>query len=344
MHKILLLGTLTLLAFLPLNGQSRKKVVITSAGPFYARLSDKDVDELRAAAPGIELVFPKDEARILAEAADADGIIGVINPKLLKAARKLKWVQIHVAGAEPVLFPEFRNSEAVLTNCKITQGPEIADHSFAMLLAFTRDLYRIIPRRTEEKWRRAEYKPIELQGKTALVVGMGGIGTQIAVRAKAFGMRVIGLDPKDTPLTPFLDEWHPPDWLQRTLPQADAVFVAAPHTAETKHMFGGREFGLMKRGAYFIAVSRGGLYDMDALVDALREGKLGGAGVDVTDPAEPLPAGHPLWRFENVIITPHIAGRSDGEHARYMAVFKENLRRFSQGLPLIHVVDKQRGY
>jgi phosphoglycerate dehydrogenase-like enzyme len=121
------------------------------------------------------------------------------------------------------------------------------------------------------------------------------------------------------------------------------VFVAAPATSETARMMGARQFGLMKKGSYFIVVSRGRLFDHEALVEAVRSGHLAGAGLDVTDP-EPLPKGHPLWKLENVIITPHIAGRSDGEQARYMALFKENLRRFGAGLPLLNVVDKQKGY
>ena len=124
----------------------------------------------------------------------------------------------------------------------------------------------------------------------------------------------------------------------------DVVFVAAPSTAETAKMVGARQFALMKKTAYLIVVSRGRLYDMDALVKAIETKQIAGAGIDVTDPAEPLPPGHPLWKFENVIITPHIAGRSDGEHARYMEIFRENLRRFANNEPLINVVDKQKGY
>jgi phosphoglycerate dehydrogenase-like enzyme len=182
-----------------------------------------------------------------------------------------------------------------------------------------------------------------LQGRTAVVIGVGGIGTQIAVRAHAFGMTVIGVDPKDVPYMPFLNRCVPPDRLDTVLPEADVVFVAAPHTRQTEGMIGAKQFGLMKKNAYFIAVSRGKLYDAAALVSALETKHLAGAGLDVTDP-EPLPKGHSLWKFENVIITPHIAGRSDREHERYIALYKENLRRFAAGEPLLNVVDKGKGY
>jgi D-2-hydroxyacid dehydrogenase (NADP+) len=175
------------------------------------------------------------------------------------------------------------------------------------------------------------------------VIGAGGIGMQIAVRAHAFGMEAIGVDPEDIPYTPFFQKVVKPDQLDEVLPRADVVFVSAPHTPQTEGMVGLRQFELMKTGAYFIAVSRGALYDMNALVRALDTKHLAGAGVDVTSP-EPLPRGHPLWNFENAIITPHVAGRGQKNHARMAATIKENIVRFVEGKPLINVVDKQKGY
>lgn len=320
----------------------QKKVVVTTSGSYYSPLGEKEIAELQAAAPGIHLVAPARE-RMLEELADAEGIIGTVNPEIMKAAPRLRWVQVGVAGVERFLTPEFKASSITLTNCKILQGPEIADHAFALLLSLTRELYRSIPRRTQEEWTTRAYNPIELQGKTAVVVGVGGIGTQISVRAAAFGMHVIGVDPKDLPYVPFLQKAVPPDRLDAVLPDADVVFISAPHTALTQKMFGARQFELMKKGAYFIAVSRGALYSGEALAKALESKHLAGAGLDVTDP-EPLPKGHPLWTFENVIITPHIAGRSDGENRRYIELFKENLRRFAAGETLLNIVDKQKGY
>jgi len=184
---------------------------------------------------------------------------------------------------------------------------------------------------------------LELHGKTAVIVGVGGIGMQIAVRAKAFGMTVIGVDPKDLPYVPQLDRNVRPDRLDSVLPEADVIFVAAPHTPETDKMFKAAQFAKMKKGVLFIAVSRGKIYDNQALVDALESGRVAAAGLDVTE-TEPLPKGHPLWKTGRVIITPHIAGRSDGEGARYFEIYKENLTRFANGEPLRHTVDKQKGY
>lgn len=297
---------------------------------------------IQAAVPQIDLI-EGDRARLAAQLADADGVIGPFDLKLLGSAPKLKWIQSESAGVENFTFlPGFAQSNIVLTNNKILQGPEIADHALGLLLALTRGI-AIAARGGSEDWNQRNFNPIELRGKTAVVVGVGGIGTQIALRLNAFGMTVIGVDPKDMPYNAYVAQLVPPDRLDAVLPQADVVFLAAPLTPKSRKMMGPHQFELMKRNSYFIAVSRGGIYDSDALVKALDHRKLAGAGLDVTDP-EPLPKGHPLWRFPNVIITPHIAGRSDGENARYEALYIENLKRFAAGEPLLNVVDKEKGY
>ena len=326
---------------LPLTVVAQKRVVVTGA-------SGAEVKELQAAAPLARIVSVSGDAEVRREIAEADGFIGSPTPELMRIGKKLKWVQVGSAGVDNIRFPELIRSDVTLTNCKIIQGPEIADHAFALLLSLTRSLRELIPRMSREEWPLREFqtpekRPIELNGKTALIIGMGGIGTQIAQRAHAFGMVVYGVDPKDISLTYFVKSVHPPDQLRELLPKADVIFISTPHTPESEKMIGPEEFRLMKQGAYFIVVSRGKTYDGNALVKALDEKHLAGAGLDVTDP-EPLPKGHPLWKFENVVITPHLAGTSDGLRARQMYVFKENVRRFSENKPLIHVVDKQKGY
>ncbi|MCW5981365.1 MAG: D-2-hydroxyacid dehydrogenase [Bryobacteraceae bacterium] len=328
------------LAPLLLTAQSNPKIVVLGMGP-------PQLEELRAAAPRGNFVGVKGAEEAQREVADADALIGGVTREMLRSARRLKWIQAGGAGVETILFPELVSSDITLTNCKIIQGPEISDHAMALLLALTRRLNELIPLRETKEWPQREYqtthRPIELNGRTALIVGLGGIGMQIAQRAWAFGMRVLAVDPADMPMTRFVDELAPVDRLRDFLPQADVVFMAAPHTPETERMLGPTEFNLMKQGAYFIAVSRGKTYDGNALVKALDEKRLAGAGLDVVDP-EPLPKDNPLWRFSNVVITPHIAGQSDKFYVRQMSVFKENARRFTEGLPLINVVDKRKGY
>jgi D-2-hydroxyacid dehydrogenase (NADP+) len=212
-----------------------------------------------------------------------------------------------------------------------------------MLLMLSRDLYVLYRNDQQQIWNAKSFHGIELRGKTAVVVGVGGVGTQIAIRANAFGMTVIGVDPEDKPFLPFLDRVVKPDQFDDVIPKADVIFISAPDTPRSHKMMGARQFELMKKNSYFIAVSRGGVYDMNGLVKGLDEKRLAGAGVDVTDP-EPLPKDHALWKFDNVIITPHIAGRSDEDSGRMVGTIEENIRRFVEGRPLINVVDKQKGY
>jgi len=275
-------------------------------------------------------------------------VVNLCTRELIRSGKKLRWVQVGSAGVENYMFPELVQSNITLTNAKVIQGPEIADHAMGLLLSLTRKISELVLRKSREEWPLREFqqpdnRPIELSGRTALIIGQGGIGTQIAQRAAAFGMTVIGVDPKEIPLMSFVKATYPPDRLMDLLPEADVVFISAPLTPQTERMMGAEQFRRMKRGAYFIAVSRGKIYDGGALVKALDEKQLAGAGLGVTDP-EPLPKGHPLWKFNNVVITPHLAGTSDKFPGRQRALFRENVRRFSEGLPLINVVDKQKGY
>jgi phosphoglycerate dehydrogenase-like enzyme len=322
-----------------LSAAQTKKILVVSSDQAFLK-------DLQSATSKARIVGVASDG-VLKEIVDADAIVGDIRPEYVRAGKNLKWAQIMSAGVERVLHlsgsSDLRDSPIILTNNQIVQGPEIADHALAMLLTLSRGIHNFVVQRQKGVWQRSTEGLIELNGRTALVVGVGGIGTQIAVRAHAFGMNVIGVDPEDIPYLPFVKTVVKPDQLDEVLPDADVVFVAAPHTPQSHKMLGPKQFDLMKQGSYFIAVSRGGLYDMNALVKGLDSKRLAGAGVDVTDP-EPLPSGHALWKFENVVITPHIAGRSDKDRARMVGTIKENIRRFVDGRPLLNVVDKHKGY
>src|SRR3954447_14591539 len=305
------------------------------------------VGQLRSAAPQARIV-PVSLGNVMSEIADADAFLGEITSAQVRAGKNLKWVGVMSAGVERVLFPsdgtsDLRQSSIILTNNKIVQGPEIADHALAMLLMLSRNLYALYRNDQQQVWDPRSFHGIELRGKTAVVIGVGGVGSQIAVRANAFGMKVIGVDPEDKPFLPFVERIVKPDQLDEVIPLADALFISVPDTPKSHKMMGERQFQLMKKDSYFIAVSRGAIYEMPALVKALDEKRLAGAGVDVTDP-EPLPKGHALWQFPNAIITPHIAGRSDQDASRMVGTIVENARRFVAGMPMINVVDKQKGY
>jgi len=332
------LASLLLIGVCALSAQTKKILV--------DREEDELVQDLRSVSQKARIV-PVNKSTVMQEIGDADAFIGSITPAEVRAGKNLKWVQVMSAGVENVLFmsggSDLRDSNIVLTNNKIVQGPEIADHAMAMLLTLSRNLRKYIADDQQENWDGRRYEGIELNGKTAVVIGAGGIGMQIATRAWAFGMNVIAVDPEDKPFSPFLKKVVKPDQLDEVLPQADVVFISTPHTEKSHKMMGAHEFELLKPHSYFVAVSRGGIYDMGGLVKALDSKRLAGAGVDVTDP-EPLPKGHALWKFNNVVITPHIAGRSDRDFERMSGTVKENIQRFVDGKPLINVVDKQKGY
>ena len=318
----------------------QKKILVAGQTPEVMK-------DWQSASGKVKLVEVTKE-NVLNELGDADAYIGAdISPEMVRAGKQLKWVQVLSAGVERVLHlsggDDLANSNIVVTNNQIVQGPEIADHALAMLLAHTRRLPLYFGDRTTETWRRAPFTGIELRGKLAVIIGLGGIGQQIAQRAWAFGMSVTGVDPEDIPMSPFWQKVVKPDQLDEVIPTADVVFISTPHTPLSHKMMGPKQFELMKKDSYFIAVSRGGIYDLPALVKALDSKRLAGAGVDVTDP-EPLPQGNALWKFDNVIITPHIAGRSDMDRSRMLGTVKANIQRFADGKPLINVVDKKKGY
>ncbi|MFN7923372.1 MAG: D-2-hydroxyacid dehydrogenase [Bryobacteraceae bacterium] len=324
-----------------------KKILIQASNQTWVS-DDAALARYRAAAgSAADVVVAKNAAEFSRMVPEADAVIGGIGKQDYPAAKKLKWVQTISAGVEAFSFwPEFVKSDIQLTNCKVVQGPTIADHAFAMLLALTRGLNEYIPGRAKREWGGRNSMPqgmTELPGMTAVIVGAGGIGTQIAQRAHGFGMKVIGVDPRDMPVSNYFQEIVPPDRLDEVLPKADVVFVSAPLTPKSERMIASKQFDAMKRGAYFVAVSRGRLYDKQALVKALDSKKIAGAGLDVTDP-EPLPAEDSLWNFPNVVITPHVASAAEGSNQRRIGVIEDNIRRFAHGEPLTHVVDKSKGY
>jgi phosphoglycerate dehydrogenase-like enzyme len=222
-------------------------------------------------------------------------------------------------------------------------GPTIAEHAFGMLLTLTRNLQEYTHPDKKGSWQRSRRRSTALNGKTLFVVGLGGIGNEVAKIGKGFGMRVLATRRSEKPKPDYVDEQGLPAALGRFLKVADVVVLSVPLTDETRGMIGKEQLDSMKDGAYLINVARGQVVDHDALVVALESGHLAGACLDVTDP-EPLPKGHPLWSFENVIITPHVSGRSELTTKAWKETYLENIRRFGAGEPLLNVVDKAAGY
>jgi phosphoglycerate dehydrogenase-like enzyme/glyoxylase-like metal-dependent hydrolase (beta-lactamase superfamily II) len=328
-----------------------KRIVVPNLMP--ARLA-----ELKAVAPEVFFVPVNNAEEAAKEAADADAVLGFCTQDILKAGKKLRWIQVGHAGVEKDLFPELVKSAVALTNTQRLYGPNVADQAFALLLSLTRGLHKAMhpepikfgnpPGQIDlnRRWNylKKDANASELHGKTMLIVGLGGVGTQIAKRADAFGMRVIAVDPNEKIEKPkFVFSLQRPDKLMDLLPQADVVVLACPLTDQTRGMFGKAQFGAMKPSAYFINIARGGVVKTADLVDALTGKGIAGAGLDVTDP-EPLPNDHPLWKLPNAVISPHIGGQSAGALDRQWRLFRENVRRFVAGERLLCVVDKEKGY
>ena len=310
-------------------------------------MSDADLAALDAVAPNVRCVVPEspeDALRLARMAHGADG--RHCTPEFLAAADRLTWVQSPSAGVAWLLEREGMDDEdIVLTNMRGIHGPAIAEHVFAMLLSLTRDLRYYQQPEQRGTWDRdgGPAEPIALSGRTMLVVGLGGIGREVARRAKGFDMTVLATRRSQAEAPPYVDRLGTADELDELLPLADVVVLCVPLTDETEGMIDAAALARMQPGAYLVNIARGRVVDQDALVDALERGHLAGACLDVTTP-EPLPADHPLWGMPNVVITPHVASRAALTGARRRALLFENVRRFGAGEPLLNVVDKAAGY
>jgi phosphoglycerate dehydrogenase-like enzyme len=298
------------------------------------------LDDLRQMTSEVEFIGPT------ANLANVDAILGWCPANLITAATSIRWVQTTSAGVEDcVSIPAIRERNIVLTNAQRLAGPVMSEHVIAMMLALTRGLDLHLAAQREGEWggRLAQRRPVTISGKTMLVVGLGGIGTDVAKRAHALGMRVIATRNSSREGPEFVSHVGLPQELLKLTAEADVVVNTAPLTPQTTGLFDAAYFAAMKPGAYFINVARGGSVVTNALVDALNKGQLAGAGLDVTDP-EPLPPSHPLWRARNVIITPHVSNDSELGIGVRMEVLKENVRRYIAGDRLLSVVDVKRGY
>lgn len=315
-----------------------KKIVVRDIG-----LSQH---EIQALMPGVEVIYVRSEADAVANAKGADAIIGWCSERVIAAAEDAIWVQIRGAGADRcVTADRIANGSVVLTNMQKMSSPAIAEHVIALTLSLARRLPQFAKIMPSGEWRRTPEITGGMQsiaGKTMLVVGLGGIGTEVARRAAALDMRVIGTRRSSREGPEFVDYVGLPNELLELVAEADFIVDTLPLTAETSGLLDADFFSAAKRGAYFINVGRGRTVVTDDLVAALESGQIGGAALDVTEP-EPLPANHPLWQMDNVIITPHLAGRG-GNRVRHAILLKENLRRFAAGEALLNVVDPKLGY
>jgi len=283
---------------------------------------------------------------LAASAADIDIYYGHPSVEMLKLAPRLKWIQSPSAGVEFVArIPELVASDIILTNTRGAHGPSIGEHAMALLLALTRHIPESLEQQQRHHWERGRlYRTArEVGGLTMGIIGFGALGRGIAQRATAFEMKLLAVDAQAVSGQPFLDDVWPVSRLDDLLEQSDVVVVAAPLTPETHQLIGAEQLARMKDDAYLIVVSRGGIVVEDALLAALKSGKLAGAGIDVVE-EEPMAADNPFWNAPRLILTPHLAGASAPKERRVVEIFRDNLLRYQNGEPLLNEVDKSRGY
>jgi phosphoglycerate dehydrogenase-like enzyme len=307
-----------------------------------------ELERLKGAAATIELIVVKSPDEFRRRLPEAEVILGTLTGADLQAASNVRWVQTGQAGVETV-DREFMASPIVLTNTARIFAPAITETAMGLLLCLTRGITTYYM----PQFAKRQLKPVgtsksadhvELAGKTMGIVGMGGIGSTLARRAHCgFDMRIVGTDARPVPKPEYVAELRDPSWFMTMVPQVDVLVAAAPHTPETERMFNEKVFRSMKKTAYFLALSRGMLFDDLALVKALQEGWIAGAGLDVF-PVEPPPPSHPIYDCRNVAMTPHTSGWSPERQVRLIDLYVENLRRYAIGAPLLNVVDKKAGY
>jgi phosphoglycerate dehydrogenase-like enzyme len=273
---------------------------------------------------------------------DAEAAFGTILPEVLELAGKLRWLAAPaIAPPAGYYYPALIEHPVQVTNFRGIFNEHIAAHIMSFVLAFSRGLHYYVRRQLAGEWKREPHNSgiIYLPESTALIVGVGGIGAETARLCTAFGMRVIGIDARLPQAPEGVAELHRPAALDSLLPKADFVILTIPHTPQTEGLMNAERFARMKRSAFFINIGRGKTTKLDALNAALREGTIGGAGLDVYE-IEPLPKDHPLWTAPNTLMTPHSAGFGPYLDERRYAILAENARRFAAGEPLGRLVDK----
>ncbi len=313
------------------------KILIT------AEITSDQQKQIESISDDLNVVNPNSSDETLREIENTDIVFGGFNRSLFENAKQLKWVQVWAAGVDGILFKEFVDSDIILTSAKGYVGTHLADQAWALILGLIRGIGRSVRERTWVNKMSIRNQTWELCDRTLGIVGLGGTGIEVARRAEAFDMRVVAVDPETVEPPTFIHEVWKMDKFNELLSESDIVCICAPLTPETEEMFNDSAFEMMKANALIINVTRGKIIDEQALLRALKNGLIGGAGLDVT-PVEPLPQDSPLWDMPNVIITPHVAGGSPIRMDRTVDLFCDNLERYLVGKPLLSVIDKQKGY
>jgi phosphoglycerate dehydrogenase-like enzyme len=306
-------------------------------------LSPRHLDQLHAAGDDVEVIVVASSDEALERISEADVLVGGFNLNLYRRAERLRWVQSWGAGVDSMLFPEFVDSDIQLTSAKGTVGVHLAEHAIALLFSLTRGIGTAVREGRWDNRMDIRHASWELTDRTVGIVGLGGTGRALADRLAAFGPRILAVDPEEVEVPSSVEACWKLDRFHDLLGETDIVVICAPLTPESMGMFDTAAFDAMQDHALLINVTRGRILEGTALLNALKEGKIGGAGLDVT-PQEPLPENHELWLLPNVVITPHTAGGSPNRDDRLLELITENIQRFRNGEPLLSEIDKKKGY
>lgn len=268
-----------------------------------------------------------------------------VTPELLQGMPNLKWIQVISAGLDLILFTALEERQITLTNARGIHAIPMSEYALGMILQLARKHYSFYDQQKSKKWDRTTLRIDEVHGKTLGIVGLGAIGEEIAKKAKAFGMNVLGLRRRsgDASEYEYIDELIPSEEKQRLFQASDYIVLLLPHTPQTEHFVGTEELASMKESAYLINMARGKIVDEDALLDVLSQNRIAGAVLDVFT-EEPLAEEHPFWTLENVILTPHVSGRSPLYMTRALDIFRYNLKHYPELEKLQNLIPLSRGY
>jgi D-2-hydroxyacid dehydrogenase (NADP+) len=315
----------------------------------FWRVPKLHVERLREKFPDVTFTHAQTDAEALAAIESADAALASrLSPAMVERAPHLRWVHSTAAAVGILPLKEIAIRNIAVSNSRGIQGPAIAEFVIGGLLVLARRFHLMLAAQREHRWIQNEltqdHWPWSVRGRTMTIVGLGTIGQEVARRAHAFGMRVIGVRRRvDQPKPPFVDRVVRPDQLDEVLRGCDVLVIAAPFVEETDRLIGADRLAALNRGAIIINVARGKIIDDQAMIAALRSGQVGGAVLDVFE-HEPLDPASVLWELPNVVISPHVSGVRPDHWDEVMDLFTENLQRFQRGEPLLNLVDVQAGY
>jgi phosphoglycerate dehydrogenase-like enzyme len=317
--------------------------------PENYRLGGPAFQRLHTAHPRVQVRIVHDQAEFARQVPQADAVIGSrpylkLAAAVAKPGTRLRWVQTTTAGVDQAVPPELFAAEHVTLTCiKGPPGPLMAEHAVLLMLALSRNLPVYLNNQQQHVWRREGQDWLPLHGQTIAILGVGSGGGNLARVCKTgFGMTVLGMTRTPREL-PHVDRAFGKNELLSVLPDADFVVLCLPNTGETRRIIDAAALGAMRSTACLINVSRGALVDEDALIEAMRSGRIAGAGLDVTS-VDPIPAESPLWDLPNTVITPHVAVESVKMSDAVVDFWCDNVRRFADNQPLLGVVDRRAGY